>query len=454
MEFDTIAAISTPIGTGAVSAIRISGKNAVEIGDKIFFGKKKLCSCKTHTAHYGKIKYNGKTIDEVLCLVMKGPGTYTGEDTVEIFCHGGIIVTKNVLESVLASGARQALQGEFTKRAFLNGKMDLSQSESIIDIINAKSTLEKDIALNQAGGSLQKNIFNLRQNLVEISANMMAFIDFPDEDLINDTTDTLCEKMKECLKKTDKLLSSYQSGKVIKDGINTAIIGKPNVGKSSLMNIFAGCDKSIVTDIEGTTRDVVEERVDIDGIILNLWDTAGIRESSDKVESIGVLKSKDKIQKAQLVIAVFDGSKPFSKEDEEILDIIKNKKVIGVINKTDLENVINKEYIKSFNIPVVEISTINNSGIDVLKEKIKKMFIDEELISSGQEIITNARHFEALTKCKNNLSQGINAFESGLTADMISIDLENAINALGEIVGMTVSEEIVDTIFKKFCVGK
>lgn len=454
MEFDTIAAISTPIGTGAVSAIRISGKDAIKIGDKVFNGKKKLCDCKSHTAHYGEIKYNNKTVDMVLCLVMKGPNTYTGEDTVEIFCHGGIVVTKNVLEAVLASGARQALGGEFTKRAFLNGKMDLSQSESIIDIINAKSTLEKDIALNQAGGTLQKKIFELRQKLVEISANMMAFIDFPDEDLINDTTDTLCDKMRDCLSEVLKLLKSYQSGRVIRDGINTAIVGKPNVGKSSLMNIFAGCDKSIVTDIEGTTRDVVEERVDIDGIILNLWDTAGIRESSDKVESLGVLKSKDKIKESQLVIAVFDGSKPLSDEDKEIIDIIKDKKVIGVINKTDLENRINKEYIKDTNIPIVEVSAVNGGGIEELKDKIKKMFIDSELISSGQEIITNARHFEALTKCKESLSQGINAFETGLTADMISIDLENAISSLGEIVGMTVSEEIVDTIFKKFCVGK
>ena len=454
MEFDTIAAISTPIGTGAVSAIRISGKDAVKIGDKIFFGKKKLSQCESHTAHYGEIKYNEKTIDMVLCLVMKGPNTYTGEDTVEIFCHGGIVVTKNVLETVLAAGARQALGGEFTKRAFLNGKMDLSQSESIIDIINAKSSLEKDIAINQAGGTLQKNIFALRQELIEISANMMAFIDFPDEDLINDTTETLCEKMKLCLEKVEKLLRSYQSGRIIRDGINTAIVGKPNVGKSSLMNIFAGCDKSIVTDIEGTTRDVVEERVDIDGIILNLWDTAGIRQSDDKVESIGVLKSKEKLSKAQLVIAVFDGSIPLSSEDEEIIRLLEGKKVIAVINKTDLEEKIDKNYIESLGIPTISISALSEKGIDELKGKIKEMFIDENLISSGEEIITNARHFEALTKCKNSLCQGISAFETGLTADMISIDLENAISSLGEIVGMTVSEEIVDTIFRKFCVGK
>ena len=385
---------------------------------------------------------------------MKGPNTYTGEDTVEIFCHGGIVVTKNVLETVLAAGARQALGGEFTKRAFLNGKMDLSQSESIIDIINAKSSLEKDIAINQAGGTLQKNIFALRQELIEISANMMAFIDFPDEDLINDTTETLCEKMKLCLEKVEKLLRSYQSGRIIRDGINTAIVGKPNVGKSSLMNIFAGCDKSIVTDIEGTTRDVVEERVDIDGIILNLWDTAGIRQSDDKVESIGVLKSKEKLSKAQLVIAVFDGSIPLSSEDEEIIRLLEGKKVIAVINKTDLEEKIDKNYIESLGIPTISISALSEKGIDELKGKIKEMFIDENLISSGEEIITNARHFEALTKCKNSLCQGISAFETGLTADMISIDLENAISSLGEIVGMTVSEEIVDTIFRKFCVGK
>ncbi len=454
MEFDTIAAISTPIGTGAVSAIRISGKDAVKIADTIFFGKKKLSRCESHTAHYGEIKYNGKTIDMVLCLVMKGPKTYTGEDTVEIFCHGGIVVTKNVLETVLAAGARQALGGEFTKRAFLNGKMDLSQSEGIIDIINAKSSLEKDIAINQAGGTLQKNIFALRQELIEISANMMAFIDFPDEDLINDTTETLCEKMKLCLEKVEKLLRSYQSGRIIRDGINTAIVGKPNVGKSSLMNIFAGCDKSIVTDIEGTTRDVVEERVDIDGIILNLWDTAGIRQTGDKVESLGVLKSKNKLSKAQLVIAVFDGSAPLSSEDEEIIRLLEGKKVIAVINKTDLETKIDTHYIKNLGIPALSISALSESGIDELKGKIKEMFIDENLISSGEEIITNARHFEALTKCKNSLCQGISAFETGLTADMISIDLENAISSLGEIVGMTVSEEIVDTIFRKFCVGK
>lgn len=451
---DTIAAVSTPAGTGAIAVIRVSGSESFDICSKIIKSNHKFSEIKSNKIIHGFIKdINGNEIDEALIIAMRGPATFTGEDTVEINCHGGMVVTRNVLAAVLAAGARQAGPGEFSRRAFANGKIDLAKAEGIINLIDAKTSFEAQTAFGMVRGGLSEKIYTLSDNLVDISAELMAYIDYPEEDLQETPIDELIAKMELVNEKIIRLIKSYDTGIIIKEGIDTAIIGMPNVGKSSVMNVLSGSESSIVTDVAGTTRDVVKEQVNIGKIVLNLMDTAGIHATSDKVEAIGVERSRDAIEKAGLILAVFDATRPLQEEDIGIIERIKNKPAIALINKTDLDVKIDTEKIKTYFANTVIISCADNRGFDELYKCIENMFINEE-ISNNDQIITSARHYESLVKSNSALTNALDSLRDGQTCDIASMDLEQAIEALGEITGKTVSERIVERIFEKFCVGK
>ncbi len=445
MNERTIAALSTPQGVGGIAVIRISGNDAVSICDKIFKGSKKLSNCESHTIHYGHIVSGDKVIDEVLVAVMKAPKTYTREDVVEISTHGGAVASKLVLEALIKAGAYPAEPGEFTKRAFLNGRIDLSQAEGIIDIINSKTAMEERNALSQAGGGLSKEIDTMRASLVNLAARMQVAIDYPDEDLEDVTLDEIGGLIKENIQKTDKLLATADSGRVLKNGIKTAIVGKPNVGKSSLLNCMAKTDRAIVTDIAGTTRDVIEEFVNFDGVPLVLLDTAGIHETQDVVEKIGVERSKKAIEEAELVILMLDLSRGLEEEDKELLEITKDKKRIIVANKSD---------IKATSVEnAIEISVKTGDGMDSLSAEIRNLYNLGEL-ETGGIVVTNLRHISSLTRVKETLERAYDAVAGGLPQDLAALDIYAAIDILGEITGDTVSESIVSEIFHNFCVGK
>lgn len=454
--YSTIAAISTPYGTGGISIIRISGSEAVSIADKVFKATsgKKLCDVSSHTIHHGHITdKDGSVIDEVLVSLMKAPRTYTGEDTVEINCHGGLFNTKKVLEEVLKAGAVNAARGEFTKRAFLNGKLDLCRAEAVIDLINSKTNLEQEISVNHLGGALSKKINSLRERLLTLIAHVQVLIDYPDEELEPLTEDEFYVELKSINKDCESLLHSSEAGALIKSGIDTAIVGKPNVGKSSLLNLLSGEEKAIVTDIEGTTRDAIEQSVTLGGITLNLADTAGIRQTDDKIEAIGVEKSKEYIEKSKLVIFVADAVSGIDRNDLDIISSLSAKAKIALINKCDIaeENDI-KSKLKDFD-RVISFSAKTGKGMEELERAVKDMF-EIGKIENNSDIITNARHRDALYSAKLSIDSAIGAIEAGISEDTTFIDLENAISNLGEIVGLTVSEEIVDKIFHSFCVGK
>ena len=453
----TIAAISTPYGTGGISIIRISGDDAVKITDSIFSSssKKSLADCPTHTIHHGRIMSSeGKVTDEVLVSVMKAPKTFTGEDVCEINCHGGIIVTKTILEEVLAAGAVLADRGEFTKRAFLNGKMDLCRAESVIDIITSKTALEREISVNHLGGALSEKINAVRERLIALCANIQVLIDYPDEGLEDFTDEEFEQELKNIYTSVSELLASSDAGLLIRSGIPTAIVGKPNVGKSSLLNLLSGVEKAIVTDVEGTTRDAIEEFVNLGDITLRLADTAGIRETDDKVEAIGVEKSKEYIRNSDLIIFMADAKSGLDQRDFEIMDFLGDKKKIALINKCDAGNLVKKDQLESVFEHIVEFSVKTETGVKELERIIKDMFEMGSVSNEGKAIITNARHKDALLKAKNSLYSALKTVGEGMSADMTFIDLDEAISALGEIVGLTVSEEIVDKIFHKFCIGK
>ncbi len=443
----TIAAISTPFGSGGIAVIRISGNEAFCVADKFFVCQKakRLFEVDANTVHYGKVyDKEKKLIDNVLVTVFKAPHSYTGEDTVEISCHGGILIAKKVLKSAIDHGAVLAQRGEFTKRAFLNGKMDLSQAEGVIDLINSVSERGAEKAVFQLEGRLSEKINSMRNTLLNLAAHLQAYVDFPEEEIEELSNDNISETLTECIRECEKLEKSASYGRILKDGIPVAVIGKPNVGKSSLLNLLSGEDKAIVTSVAGTTRDIVEEYINIDGFAIKLMDTAGIRQTSDIVEAIGVKRSLEAAEKASFILAVFDNSKPLDDEDKEILEYVKNKKTLVVLNKCDIGDVSTLSGIK--------MSAKTGVGFEELTEKIK------EMISSGEitegEVITNERHYECVIKCMQNLKNALNASQGGMMLDMIGIDIELAIEALGEIVGLTVSEEIVDKVFHNFCLGK
>ncbi|MCY6485365.1 tRNA uridine-5-carboxymethylaminomethyl(34) synthesis GTPase MnmE [Clostridium aestuarii] len=457
-EFDTIAAIATNLGESGVSIIRVSGDKALSIVSSIFTGKsgRKLDDIKTYTMRYGHIinKGTGERLDEVIVSYMKGPRSFTAEDTLEINCHGGVVVTRRILEEVLKAGARHAEPGEFTKRAFLNGRIDLSQAEAVIDIINAKTELSIKSALEQSAGKISKEIMILRDKLLVNIANIEATVDYPEEDLEEVTAEKGRKEIENILEQIEKLLISADEGKILREGLNTVIVGKPNVGKSSILNALLMEKRAIVTDIPGTTRDVIEEYMNIDGIPVKVVDTAGIRETEDVVEKIGVEKSREKIRLADLIVLVLDISEELNNEDKEIIDFIKDKKYIVLLNKIDLDGKIDKDGIKELNPEyIIEISAKKGEGLDKFKKAVKELFFSGK-VQVNDVIITNTRHKEALIRAKESLKAAKEVLNNTFAIDLASIDLRNAWKNLGEITGDTVEEDIIDKIFSKFCLGK
>lgn len=449
---DTIAAISTTLGVGAISIIRVSGNDAIKIVNKIFKGKN-LEKVETHTINYGHIVDKDEIIDEVLVSVMKSPKTFTTEDVVEINCHGGISTTNKVLELVLNNGARLAEPGEFTKRAFLNGRIDLTQAESIMDLINSKNESKRKVAIKGLNGYVSNIIRNLRQEILELLASIEVNIDYPEyEDAIVMTNDIVKPKITEIKEKLTKIINESENGKILTSGIKTIIIGKPNVGKSSILNRLLDEEKAIVTDIEGTTRDTVEGSITINGVSLNIIDTAGIRETEDIVEKIGVEKSLSLINEADLIVIVLNNNEELTEEDKKILTACKDKKVIVVINKSDLERKINLDDIKYQNI--VYTNTIDLNGINSLKEKIVELFNLNELEQQDYTYLSNVRQISLAKDAYQILEEVDNGIKNEVPIDMIEIDIKRAWKKLGEIIGETYTEELIDQLFSQFCLGK
>ncbi|MGN1319347.1 MAG: tRNA uridine-5-carboxymethylaminomethyl(34) synthesis GTPase MnmE [Lachnospirales bacterium] len=451
---DTIAAISTATGNGGIGIVRISGKDALDICDKIFVSPKgkKIINQKSHTITFGNIVDKGNVIDEVLVSVMKAPNTYTREDVVEINTHGGYRAVTSVLNCVIKNGARMAEPGEFTKRAFLNGRIDLTQAEAVIDIINAKTDKAKDAALKRLEGRLSKNIKALREEILTMLAHIEAAIAYPEHDDETMTYNMISDGTNRILKEVEKLISSADTGKIFKEGIKTVILGRPNVGKSSLLNSLLQEDRAIVTDIPGTTRDTLEEMLNVYGIPLNIIDTAGIRDTDNVIEKIGVEKSKNLAEEADLVLLMFDGSKPLSDEDRLLIKLTENKKVITLVNKLDLERKIDLDEIDHLN--PINISVKNDKGIDEIYEKIKSMFMVGDINLNSDVIISGERNKASLIKAKNYLLNVIDTCNNSMPEDFISMDLTEAYQALGEITGEALEEDIIDKIFSEFCLGK
>ena len=448
---DTIAAISTSLGIGAISIVRMSGTDAIKIANKIF--SKDLENVKSHTINYGFIKENGEVIDEVLISVMKAPHTYTTENIIEINCHGGITTTNKVLETLLKNGARLAEPGEFTKRAFLNGRIDLTKSEAVMDLLESKTETARKLAINSLQGTTAKLVDNFRNKIKQLISSIEVNIDYPEYyDIEVITLDKIKEETTKMKKELENIIKESENSKIIKNGIDTLIIGRPNVGKSSILNKFLDEDKAIVTDVAGTTRDIVEGQVMLDNIILNIIDTAGIRETEDKVEKIGVEKSLSLIEQADLIIVVLNSNEKLTKEDLELLEKTKNKNTIVVLNKNDLERKIELEKLKEYNL--VSTNTNNIEGIDNLKDKIKEMFNLEQISTKDYNYLTNVRQISLAKNAYQKLIDVENALKENLPVDMIEIDLRDCFDILGEITGKTYSDEIIDNLFERFCVGK
>lgn len=455
-QFDTIAAISTPIGEGGISIVRLSGEDAIEIASKIFKGRN-LKQVPTHTIHYGHI-INPKTkdiIDEAMVSVMKGPKTFTREDVVEINCHGGMVVTNEILQLLLVNGARMADPGEFTKRAFMNGRIDLTQAESVMDIIRAKTDKSREIAMNQLKGGLLGKIRELRQDLLDTMAQEEVNIDYPEYDMDDMTGNQMKEVAQQVSTKISKLLQTAQEGKIMRNGLATAIVGRPNVGKSSLLNYLTQDEKAIVTDIAGTTRDTLEEYVSIKNIPLKLIDTAGIHETEDKVEKIGVERSKKAVQEADLVLLLLDGSRELSDEDRELLDFTKFKKRIIILNKSDLGSKITQEMIQKItDSPIVTTSILEKNNLDKLANEIERMFFSGIENSANQVMVTNQRQAGLLQKAQQSLQEVISGVENAMPLDLVQIDLKDAWDTLGEITGDSAPDELITELFSQFCLGK
>ena len=469
MEYtDTIAAIATAMGNSGIGIVRISGENAVEVAEKVFRepGKKKLSEAESHTIHYGYVYDGDEAVDEVLLMLMRGPRSYTAEDTVEIDCHGGMLVTRRILETVLKAGARLAEPGEFTKRAFLNGRIDLSQAEAVIDVINAKNEYALQSSVSQLRGSVSKEIHEIREQIIYEIAFIESALDDPEHISLDGYGEKLLKVVLSVKKKLEKLIRSSSNGRVVSEGVKTVILGKPNAGKSSLLNVLLGQDKAIVTEIAGTTRDVLEEHINLQGISLNIMDTAGIRDTKDVVERIGVEKAKSHADKADLIIYVIDASTELDENDHEILSLIKGKPSIILLNKSDLDMIVTKEKVQKAyfasnpakksgeQIPIIEISAKNNQGIEELEEKLKDMFFEGNLSFNDEIYITNIRHKTALQDAYHALERVTESIDAGMPEDFYSIDLMDAYESLGGITGETIGEDLVNEIFSKFCMGK
>lgn len=454
-DLSAIAAISTTLGTGGVGIIRISGKNATEIADRIFVSVngKKLSSSKGYRAYFGRI-FDGETaVDEVVCLVFRAPHSYTGEDVVEINCHGGVVLLKKILRLVLQNGAQAAAPGEFTKRAFLNGKLDLSEAESVMTLISAQGEQGANAAFNQLEGSLSRKIEKINSSLLTLAAHIAAWVDYPDDEIEELGNNELYSTMYNAYLELCALLSNFDSGMAVTNGVEAAIVGKPNVGKSTLMNLLTGYDRSIVTEIEGTTRDIVEETVNLNGCILRISDTAGMRETGDIVEKLGVERSRKKLERAAIVFAVFDLSKPLSDEDKELIDECKDKNVIPIVNKTDLEPRLDVDYIKNKLGSPLFISAKSGDGYNELCDRVAEL-MGTKNFDTTSAMLVNERQRICCQKASDALKDALEALNIGLTPDAIGVCIDDAIAALLELTGQKASEAVVDEVFKQFCVGK
>lgn len=458
MKSDTIAAIATAMTPSGIGIIRISGDDSFELIDKIYkskSGKKLLSQCDSHTVHYGFIYDGDEKIDEVMVLIMRAPNTYTREDTIEIDCHGGVFVMKRILETVIKYGARPAEPGEFTKRAFLNGRIDLSQAESVIDVINSKNEFALKNSLSQLNGAVLDSIKQIREVLLHEIAFIESALDDPEHISLDSYPQKLLLIVDNQIKSIDKLLKSSDNGRILKEGINTVIVGKPNAGKSSLLNILVGADRAIVTDIAGTTRDVLEEQINLDGITLNLVDTAGIRDTDDIVEKIGVDRAKQYADSADLIIYVIDSSTELDDNDFSIIDILKDKNAIVLLNKSDLSTITTEDTVKKYlDKPVIYVSAKDRMGIDKLESKISEMFLHGQVSFNDEVYITNIRHKNSLTEALNSLKLVVESINNDMPEDFYSIDLMNAYEELGLIIGEAVEDDLMQEIFSKFCMGK
>ena len=455
---DTIAAIATAMAPSGIGIVRISGPEAVAVADRLYRGKKKekkLADMKSHTIHYGWIVEKEQVLDEVLVMLMRGPHSYTGEDTVEIDCHGGVLAVKRVLEAVLHAGARIADPGEFTKRAFLNGRIDLSQAEAVMDVISAKSEYALQSSVSQLQGSVRRAVKEIREKLLYEIAFIESALDDPEHISLGGYPEKLEGIVQEEKRKIEKLLKSADDGKMLQEGIKTVILGKPNAGKSSLLNLLVGEEKAIVTDIAGTTRDVLEEQISLGGISLRMLDTAGIRSTADRVEQIGVERAKEHAKNADLILYVVDASVPLDENDGQIMELLKGRKTILLLNKSDLETVISKEELTArIDAPVLNISAREETGLAELEALIKEMFFQGEISFNDEVYITNMRQKRALEEALESLKLVENSIAMGMPEDFFSIDLMNAYERLGSIIGEAVGEDLVNEIFSKFCTGK
>lgn len=455
-QYDTIAAIATPIGEGGISIIRVSGENALEIVNKIFRGAN-LNKVASHTIHYGHIidYANKDVVDEVLVTVMLAPKTFTRENTVEVSCHGGLLVTEKILQLILDNGARMATPGEFTKRAFINGRIDLTQAESIMDIIEAKTDRARQVAIKQLEGGLLFEIRKLRQELLNTMAHEEVNIDYPEYDMDDVTSKEMYDKAQQVIKEIDKLLATAQEGKVVRSGLATAIVGRPNVGKSSLLNYLSKEEKAIVTNIAGTTRDTLEEYVSLKGILLKLIDTAGIRQTDDIVEKIGVERSKRAITESDLVLLLINSSEELTEEDQKLLELTQDKKRIIILNKADqVAKITKKDIQKITDSPIVTISVLKKQNMTGLEEAINSLFLQGIADSKSEVMVTNQRQNDLLRKAKQSLIEAIEAINDNMPLDLVQIDLKEAWDSLGEITGDTAPDELITQLFSKFCLGK
>ena len=458
MKTDTIAAIATAMSNSGIGIVRISGDEALEVADRIFRpkrGSRKVSDMETHTIHYGYVVDGEEVVDEVMLLIMKAPRSYTCEDTIEIDCHGGVLVMKKILETVLKYGARPAEPGEFTKRAFLNGRIDLSQAESVIDVINAQNELALKSSVSQLQGAVLEKIKDIRAVVLHEIAFIESALDDPEHVSLDGYPEQLHEIMSDAHTKVKKLLDSSDNGKMLKEGINTAIVGKPNAGKSSLLNILVGEERAIVTEIAGTTRDILQEQIQIGGIGLNVIDTAGIRDTEDIVEKIGVNKSREYIEKADLIIYVVDSSTELDENDHEIIEAIQDKKAIVLLNKSDLDIKTDAAVLKKYlDKPILSISAKNNTGIHELEKLMEEMFFSGKLSFNDEVYITNIRQKNALAEAESSLKMVLQSIDDGMPEDFFTIDMMNAYETLGTIIGESVGEDLVNEIFSKFCMGK